>query len=98
MPDFRRLSALLPLPAMLLLLSPPFLSQPSLAAPQGEDPGPIIDQVMKAYGGKEALAKVQAYAFAGSLEDRVAIHSDDPPRMVPFSRTFQLPGRLKVSI
>ncbi len=68
------------------------------AAPEAlpADPGKLIDRVIEAYGGREALARVQSYAFAGTLLDRATFHSN--PEQVPFTRTFARKDRLKVVI
>jgi hypothetical protein len=75
-----------------LLLAATALAEESAPA----DPGRLIDRVIEAYGGREALARVQSYAFAGTLMDRDRFHSDPVP--VLFSRTFVRKDRLKVVI
>ncbi len=54
----------------------------------------VVDKVITAYGGAAALAKVQSYAFAGTLWAKTTAHADLEP--VPFSRTFKRSSSLKV--
>jgi hypothetical protein len=89
--------AALPLAGCATTSSPaPAAAPPQALLPLPTDPGTAIDRIIAAHGGKEALAKVQAYAFAGTLLDKTTFHSD--PVEVPFSRTFSRPDRLRVEI
>jgi hypothetical protein len=53
------------------------------------DADPLIDRVLAAYGGREALAKVKAYRMEGTIASRMQGTG-------PFVRAFARPDRLRV--
>jgi hypothetical protein len=71
--------------AVLLLLSS--ASRPARAG----DADTLIDRVLAAYGGKAALAKVQAYRMEGTIASRLQGTG-------PFVRVFARPDRLRVAL
>jgi hypothetical protein len=68
--------------AVLLLASP-------ARAAEGVDA--LVDRVLAAYGGKEALAKVRAYRAEGTINSSLR-------GVGPFARLFARPDRLRVTI
>jgi hypothetical protein len=60
--------------------------------PDVQDAGPIIDQVLEAYGGSDRLAEVAGYRLEGELQ---AVRRPAPVRTV---RQFARPGRLRVQL
>ena len=59
------------------------------ASPAAAQVDPLVDKVLKAYGGKAALAKVKAYRMEGSVTSVMRGAG-------PMVRTFSRPDRLRI--